>query len=176
MNSAIAGLIGAGIGALAGVAGAFINQLMQARAPRARALQSKKEEAYSSTLRNLLRVRNRRSGVSAEFGEAVVRKEPTQALFDDMVEALFWASTLTIYCSDNLKGTVQNVSRDLNETIEDFVSGAFSPRENEAQMRFDALGGAAPYPRCETLAEKLSRCYETILASAREDIGGSYTA
>jgi Arc/MetJ family transcription regulator len=64
VSSAIVGLIGAAIGAIADVAGVFISQQMQARAAQERALHSKKEEAYSSTLRYLLRAQNRRSKIS----------------------------------------------------------------------------------------------------------------
>jgi gas vesicle protein len=100
VSSAIAGLVGAAIGALAGVAGAFLSQRMQARATQERALQSKREEAYSSTLRYLLRVQNRRSGIAAESGHTYIVKESIKDFFDDMVEAQFWASTLTVYCAE----------------------------------------------------------------------------
>jgi hypothetical protein len=123
MSSAIAGLIGAAIGALAGVTGAFISQRMQARATRERALLSKKEEAYSSTLRYLLRAQNRRSAISAESGQPYIGEEAVIEVFDDLVEAQFWASSLTIYCSEEQRETVKKVSRDLNEAVANFVSG-----------------------------------------------------
>ena len=133
MSSAIAGLIGAGIGALAGVAGAFISQRMQARTTQERALQSKKEEAYASTLRYLLRVQNRRSGIHAEGGP-YLSQEGVKELFDDLVEAQFWASTLTIYCAEDQRGPIKKVSHALNETAADFASGEYWKRE-EAKLR-----------------------------------------
>jgi hypothetical protein len=171
VSSAIAGLIGAAIGALAGVAGAFISQRMQARATQERALQSKKEEAYSSTLRYMLRVQNRRGGVSAETGPYIT-KEGVKELFDDIVEAQYWASTLTIYCSKAQRETVKEVSHNLNETVEDFVSGkpmirAFQQKAGTAMSEFVDPEFGGPLP-------EFSRWYEAILACAREDIGESY--
>ena len=131
MSSAIVGLIGAAIGAIAGVAGAFISQQMQARAAQERALHSKKEEAYSSTLRYLLRAQNRRSEISVEGGTfgTVLTKEGVKELFDDMVEAQFWVSALTIYCSEDQRQRVNDVSRDIYRTVEEFVSGESMGRE-----------------------------------------------
>jgi gas vesicle protein len=155
VSSAIAGLIGAAIGALAGVAGALISQPMQARATQERAFQSKKEEAYSSTLRYLLRVQNRRSGAAPEQGFTYITKEWIKELFDDMVEAQSWASSLTIYCSESQRETVKRVSHDLNEVVAHYASGALPQEANEGMSEFRNF-------------------YETILACAREDIGESY--
>jgi hypothetical protein len=152
MSSAIVGLIGAAIGALAGVAGAFISQRMQAGAAQKRALETKKEEAYSNTLRYMLRGQNRRGELTAE-GTFIITDVAT--LIDDMVEAQFWASALTIYCSEEQRETVNTVSRDLNKTIQELVSGGVK------------LGKADPI-------SKFSSWYEEILACAREDMRKSY--
>jgi hypothetical protein len=174
VSSAIAGLIGAAIGALAGIAGAFISQRMQARATQERTLQSKREEAYSSTLRYLLRVQNRRSGISA--GHIYIAQESFKEFVDDMVEAQFWASTLTIYCSEEQRETVKKVSRDLNETVADFVSGELAHRSIEgitARMKARHSGKEPEEPQAG-LFSMFSNWYETILACAREDVGKSY--
>jgi len=67
MNAAIAGLIGAAIGAMAGIVGAFVTQYLQARAAARNWLRDKREGAYSNALRYLLRVHNKRSQL--EFTE-----------------------------------------------------------------------------------------------------------
>jgi hypothetical protein len=163
VSSAIVGLIGAAIGALAGVGGAVISQRMQARATQQRTLESKKEEAYSSTLRYLLRVQNRRSGLSGESGMPYIAKEGIKDFFDDMVDAQFWVSTLTIYCAEDQRETVEKVSRALNETVALFVSG-------ESRQHIDKKNpGSLPY------GQDFRSWYETILACAREDIGESNT-
>jgi hypothetical protein len=61
VSSAIAGLIGAAIGAIAGIAGAIVTQYLQIRAERTQALRSKRVETYTNTLQCLLKVRGRRA-------------------------------------------------------------------------------------------------------------------
>jgi hypothetical protein len=170
VSSAIAGLIGAGIGGLAGVAGAFISQYMLARATRQRALLGKKEEAYSSTLRYLRRVQNRRSGIAAGSSRTFVGD--TKNWFDDLVEAQFWASTLTVYCSAGQKKKIEEVSQELNDRVADWVSGknlpeAFQTEQDTHTLQVDRENG----PVSDEFFERWQR---TILACAREDIGESY--
>src|SRR5215203_802226 len=124
VSSAIAGLIGAAIGALAGVAGAFISQRMQARATQKRTLQSKREEAYSNTLRNLLKVQNTRDEWSSKDGVWIghITAEGIMSVYPDMIEAQFWASALTMYCSEDQREPIKRVSNSINNTVADFVS------------------------------------------------------
>jgi hypothetical protein len=107
MNSAIAGLIGAAIGAGAGLAGTFITQYLQIRAQRQQtllhrstereqALRVKREEAYKKTLQRLIRVRDRRmsdlklyrtTGAEPEPGRTTIEPEgaPNGILVGDVV-------------------------------------------------------------------------------------------
>jgi hypothetical protein len=168
-SAAIAGLIGAGIGALAGVAGAFISQYMLARATRQRALLGKKEEAYSSTLRYLRRAQNRRSGIAAGSSRTFVG-EPKD-WFDDLVEAQFWASTLTVYCSAGQKREIGKVSQELNGRAAEWVSGKNLPEAFQTEQDTRTLKITREDEQRDEFFERWQR---TILACAREDIGGSY--
>ena len=170
MSSAIAGLIGAGIGGLAGVAGAFIGQYMLARTTRQRALLGKKEEAYSGTLRYLRRVQNRRSGIAARTSRTFVGN--TKEWFDDLAEAQYWASTLTVYCSAGQKMKIEEVSQELNDRVADWVSGKNLPEGFQTEQDASALKITRENEPVSD--EFFERWQKIILACAREDIGASY--
>ena len=123
MNSAIAGLIGAAIGAVAGIAGTFVTQYLQMRAERKQALRSKREAAYTNTLQCLLRVRDRRMSdlkrLDAQFfshlfegwdppewtDACLVGDIPAfrEEAFDDIVGARLWLTSATAYCSPKVR-------------------------------------------------------------------------
>lgn len=103
MDSGVAGLIGAGIGALAGVAGTLITNHLQAKQERLKWLRDKRVESYSNTIRYLTRALNKRSEISIDSGSlvTVMGKNVTKEWFDDLSEALAWFSSLSIYCSES---------------------------------------------------------------------------
>lgn len=113
----------------------------------------------------------------ATFG-TVLTKEGVKELFDDMVEAQFWVSALTIYCSEDQRQRVNDVSRDINRTVEEFVSGESMGRAAIAAI----LERGDKKERSHTTSRSahgvwgaaFSDWYETILACARDDIGESY--
>jgi len=132
MNSAIAGLIGAAIGAVAGIAGTIVTQYLQIRAERKQALRSKREAAYTNTLQCLLRVRDRRmsdlkrsdikrNGALVfppyfmywedlpEWTDAyLVGDIPAfrEEAFDDIVGARLWLTSATAYCSPKVRSSL----------------------------------------------------------------------
>jgi hypothetical protein len=103
MDSAVAGLIGAGIGAVTGIAGTFITTYLQARQERLKWLRDKRVESYSNTIRYLTRALNKRSSISIESGNLVTAmgQDVIKEWFDDLSESLVWLSSLSIYCSEN---------------------------------------------------------------------------
>jgi hypothetical protein len=93
MDSALAGLIGAGIGAIAGLTGAVVNYRLSLRSQHANWLRDKRQEAYSSTLRYLLRSSGKRSGIEAD-GTPFIGQDAIKELFDDLSDARSWLLTL----------------------------------------------------------------------------------
>ena len=180
MSSAIAGLIGAAIGASAGIVGAFLTQHLQAKAERTKWLRTKREEAYSNTLRFLLKTLNRRSNLTAE-GIAYVGKDVIKEWFDDIVEAQIWANYLTIYCSESQKAAIAEVASNLNEAVEKFVG---LPDTEIPIGRSEDLSEAALDPPSDRIGRPLAgltelpgvvaTSYRTVLSCAREDIGLNY--
>jgi hypothetical protein len=152
---------------------------MQARATQERTLQSKKEEAYSNTLRNLLKVQNRRDlWTEKKSGqwEAHITDEGLMIVYPDMVEAQFWVSALTIYCSEDQRETIQRVSSNVNNTVADFVSGdLFRPHPEQEESYESPESAIQKQPESDQYITRFNGLYETILACAREDIGASYT-
>ena len=143
MNSAIAGLIGAAIGAVAGIAGTIVTQYLQIRAERKQALRSKREAAYTNTLQCLLRVRDRRmsdlkrSDIKRNGGQVVpfyfqywdlpewtdaylVGDIPAfrEEAFDDIVGARLWITSATAYCSPKVRSLLLKSM----DALEDFAT------------------------------------------------------
>ena len=68
MDAAIAGLIGAAIGAVARMAGTLITAILQAKQEHTRWIGDKRVEAYSNTVRYLVKALNKRSSIVIEGG------------------------------------------------------------------------------------------------------------
>jgi hypothetical protein len=95
MDAAIAGLVGAGIGALAGIVGTLITNYLQIIQEQKKWLRDKRTECYSNTIRYLLRVHNKRSAISSEGG-AIMAKDVQKEWFDDLSEVIAWLSSLSV--------------------------------------------------------------------------------
>lgn len=124
MDSAVAGLIGAGIGAVAGIAGTLITTYLQAKQERLKWLRDKRIESYSNTIRYLTRALNKRSSISIESGTLVtiMGQDVVKEWFDDLSEALVWLSSLSIYCSENQQQEIINAFRVVEQAVSDFIS------------------------------------------------------
>ena len=68
MDAAVAGLIGAAIGAIAGMTGTLITAYLQAKQEHMKWMRDKRVEAYSNTIRYLVRALNKRSILTFEGG------------------------------------------------------------------------------------------------------------
>jgi hypothetical protein len=156
MDSAVAGLIGAAIGASAAIAAAFVTSLLQMRQAHDIWLRDKKQEAYSNAVRYILRVLNKRSEITAE-GLTVLGMDAQKEWFDDMSEALTWVTALSIYCSPNQRDQITKTLDEMRKTISQIVSRGI-PRIPLKQLSTDPL-------------DVFSSAYEIIIASERRDIG-----
>lgn len=97
-------------------------------------------------------------------------------VYPDMVEAQFWASALTIYCSEDQRETIQRVSSNINTTVADFVSGdLFRPYPEREESYESPESAIQKQQKSDQYITRFNGLYETILACAREDIGASYT-
>src|SRR5215204_3672409 len=179
MSSALAGLIGTAIGAVAGIAGALISRYMQDRSERKNWARNKKQEAYANTLRYLLRIRNHRSALEPEKwvantsplfrpsdveGQMALRvDEIATRWMNDLVEAQYWITTLTISCAESQRSTISEVGREINESIETLLgSEAIGPFSKPS-----SLPSKEAQKTTRALSDRLARWYETILSCAR---------
>lgn len=151
MDAAIAGILGATIGGIAGVLGGLVTQGLQSKTDRAKWARDKQVEAYTSAIRYLVRVSNKRSSITAE-GVTVLGKDAMKEWFDEISEALAWLTSLTIYCSEKERDNVINGSARLNATAASFLQQG-AGHANITQVAHDV---------CISISE-----------SARRDIGAS---
>jgi hypothetical protein len=129
MDSAVAGLIGAGIGAVAGIAGTLITTYLQAKQERLKWLRDKRVESYSNTIRYLTRALNKRSSISIESGTLVtiMGQDVVKEWFDDLSESLVWLSSLSIYCSENQQKEIINAFRVVEQAVSDLITSDSRP-------------------------------------------------
>ena len=97
MDAAVAGLIGAAIGAVAGMAGTLITNYLQAKQEHAKWIRDKRVEAYSNAIRYLVRALNKRSSLSIEGGTftSVMGKDVIKEWFDELSEILVWLTRIS---------------------------------------------------------------------------------
>jgi hypothetical protein len=152
MDSGVAGLIGAGTGALAGIAGTLITNHLQARQERLKWLRDRRVESYSNAIRYLTRTLNKRSSLSIENGSVitVMGKDVVKEWFDDLSEALVWLSSLSIYCSESQQKEIVKSFRAVDQAVSDFVNST-SQQSN--------------------LQNVISSVLDSIVECARKDIG-----
>ena len=168
MDTAIAGLIGASIGAAAGMTGTLLAQILQSRREHRKWLLSKKEDAYSNSLRYLLKALNRRSKITAD-GIAILSKEDMPEWFADLGETQSWITSLTIYCSSDVRDTIKQVAGKFNGVIStlmgnDVLIAAEHPNENKSDRIIVNQG-------LDNLAETVSFAYTDILKCAQKELG-----
>jgi hypothetical protein len=156
MDAAVAGLIGAAIGAVAGVLGAIITHYLQSSQDNKKWVRDKREEAYSNTIRFLLRVLNKRSMITAT-GLTVLGQENIKEWFDDISEAQSWMTSLTIYCSESEKNTIGKLSSEINNAVSALV-GTDSTQAHNPDISYNLL-------------DSITKAYNQLLSSARRDIG-----
>ncbi len=107
MDPAIAGLIGASIGAVASLLGSLLSNLIMTRnerdkwvrtqeTEREKWLRDRLQEIYSSCIHHLSMLLGRRSEITAEGG-AVLSKDDVGEWFNDYSEAQKWLALLLIY-------------------------------------------------------------------------------
>ena len=152
MDSAVAGLIGAGIGASAGIAGTLISTYLQMKQERLKWLRDKRVESYSNTIRYLTRVLNKRSSISIESGNpvTVMGQDVIKEWFDDLSESLVWLASLSIYCSENQKKEIINAFRVVEQAVSDVVTSNSHP---------------------SNIHNTISSVLDNIIECARRDIG-----
>jgi hypothetical protein len=153
MDSTVAGLIGAAIGALAAIASAFVTSTLQARQEHRTWLRDRKQEAYANSVRYILRVLNKRSKVTAE-GMTFLGQDVMKEWFDDMSEAEIWLTALSIYCSPAQRAQIVGTLDGVRKAISGFIS---------SDTLHDRIG----------ILDTFSSAYETVSSSERIDISQS---
>jgi len=95
-SAALFGLLGALVGGGPTMLGSLLTTRQQDRLQRQRAARERREEAYASTIRHLLRAMNRRSSLQVQADGSVVAfldKESMPEFFEDLVEGTVLAGS-----------------------------------------------------------------------------------
>jgi hypothetical protein len=158
MDAAVAGFLGAIVGGAATFGGTVVSNAQQAQREHKKQHEQRKVEAYSNTLRSLLRVAHRRSSVSAEGG-AFLGKDMIASWFDDIVDAEYWLTILSATCSSQHRESIQKAAHGLYEDVDRFASLGFR------SGKFDKRS-----PNRLPL-EAVFIAYQVVAEAARDDIG-----
>lgn len=168
MDPAVAGLIGAGIGAIAGMAGTLIAHSLQLKSEQNKWLLSKREEAYSNSLRYLLKSLNQRSKITAD-GTAILAQSEMPDWFRYLSEAQSWITALTIYSSSETREPVSLISAKFNGIMSMFMgSGLFIAADESGEIQD---GKIQLDDGLSNLAEMIALAYTEILKCAQTDLG-----
>lgn len=168
IDPAVSGLIGAGIGAIAGMSGTLMGQVLQSKREHKKWLLTRKEDAYSNSLKYLLRVLNKRSKLTAD-GIAVLAKEDVPEWFSDLSEAQAWITSLTIYCSDDVRETIKSVSSKFNGVMSMLMGNNVYISSGAENRSMEVT--AHPGNGLDNLAETVSFVYLEILKCAQRELG-----
>lgn len=153
MTHAVIGLVGALIGATAGLVAAWLTSSLQGRRDEAKWLLEDRVGAYKGAIRHLYRASYRMTKISAEYGP-IIGKEDHKEWFDDVTEALYQVVWLTVVCGDSQLEDVQQTQYDLDQAV--------------ARL----MGDKQPsHPKL--LRYQLAKAYQTIHSAARADLGGA---
>lgn len=150
MDAAVAAIVGAGLGASATFGVSFVTTRSQARHEAASWRRDRKQTAYSSAIRALLRVHNRRSTMSAK-GEPLVAKEDLGTFLDDLVDAQHWIAMLLIACEDPQRRSLEDARGSLDGLVD--------------EMLYAPPTGA----RLRSVPDQLNEILSTVVTTARND-------
>ena len=120
LDAASAGILGATIGGVTGVIGGLITHRLQSNTDRSRWARDKQVEAYSSAIRYLVRIQNKRSMITTQ-GQTVLGQDAMKEWFDEISEAIAWLISLSIYCSERERRRVLDGSKRLNDAVAGFI-------------------------------------------------------
>jgi len=152
-------LLGACIGAASSISGAFLSNLLAARRDKAKWQLEKKVEAYSSSLRYLTRVLNRRTAITLD-GHAVIEKQGVAEWLNDLCEAQIWLSYLQIYCSQKHQKVLKKSLDKLSQRVQEFMHNSITTRTQTFESETEAL----------SFAQLIQSVYEDIYTCARDEL------
>jgi hypothetical protein len=150
MDSSLAVLLGAFVGAASGLAGPSIATVLQERRDRVKWFLENRKTAYLESLRNLSRAMNFRTELTTSG--AAIKEEDAKDLFAALGDAQGSLAILTAFCS---AGERENIIRVLDE----FSAFVRSIREFKA-----VKGPTMP------ASPDLDSLYQSIVESARRDM------
>jgi len=154
MDAAVAGLLGALVGGVATFGGTVVTNAQQVRRDQIKQRNDRKVEAYSNSIRSLLRVAHRRSTFSAE-APAVLGQDVAASWFDDIVDAEYWLTVLTAACGSRQRASIQEAAHALYKETDRF--------RRESEFSDPLRPTRAPLSAVFT-------AYRVVSTAAREDI------
>lgn len=120
MSSAVAAVVGAGLGAGATLIVSVVNARFQARREATAWERERKQAAYYGATRALLRVRNRRRRL-ANSPWSDIPKEELLAHLDDVVDAQHGLSMLLVVCGEQQRAALRGAVESYDRLVDDML-------------------------------------------------------
>lgn len=124
MDAALAGLLGASVGAVSGVGGSVLTARLGQVQERATWRRTKTEESYTQCLRALYTVLDLRSALTAE-GTAYLSQEDQPKYFAAIIDARYWLSLVVIFCGAAPRKALEPHEQALAAVVERVTQGKF---------------------------------------------------
>jgi hypothetical protein len=168
MDPALAGVIGAAVGAAAGVTGALITVLSQARTQRLTTQQQRRADGYAKAVEHLYRAAVRRSEITAE-GLPILSREDTADWFLDLADALNSLTVVIAYAGSGFRA-------ELAEVLQHYGQAVYMLTEHGTAKQPDEAGpyvGLKPFLRWKgELPSVLWEAAVTVQRIATRDLSG----
>ena len=163
MDSGVAALIGATLGSLVAMTGTYLTTKNAAKLEHRQWIRHKREEAYTQSVRSLLKVKNSRSAVTVE-GKAVLDKSDTKEWFGHCIDVLHWIRQISVYSRKHYE------MHGLDDRLEKFETTMDKLFSGDARFLTDDLASGAEVTFIAAVADSL---LHAVTNAANEDIGSA---
>jgi hypothetical protein len=156
VDAALAGLLGAAVGAVSGLGGSWLSARLGQNQEQVSWRRAKTEEAYTQCIHALLLMVNMRSRLGAGGGMPYLSEDDIPKWLANIVEARYWLTAVTIFCSEDSRARLAPHEQALSDAVEHLMRGDF--RVDKRTREPEGLAVVRP-----TLA--------AVVDAARRDIG-----
>lgn len=175
MDPALVGLLGTLLGGLTAIGGILIANRLQIQREYKERTRSNKQEAYSQSIRSLLRLINKRSKLTAN-GTAILGREDVKEWFDDYIETEHWVTQISLYSPKAYKAhQIDDKAKELRSVFYGLIAGTNQVVDLQIKeltdIRHDV--GSKNQPSKINIPTLANELLQRVIEAAHDDIGAA---